>query len=260
MSKEILAWTAWIWRQAVRRFSPVIPVLYPRHPRESGNPEGEERRCEMPVSAIRQPVWHDLTRINAFDKLVMLHMHDASIWRTAMLMTPFRNQVPDRYELRVPTLMAIAQRTGGHESGASNEDIRDAVVSIMGIPAHLANYTNPSGRTPLLDSRLGNARTLLREEGLIQKGTRWDRSNIRGHWALTPQALRMIERDGGSGTGRSVRRVAPPNSGSQSLVSTAEWNSMAGAIKSVLNDPRRKVTIERETRPDGTVIERIKVE
>ena len=187
-----------------------------------------------------------------------------------MLMTPFRNQIPDRYELRVPTLMAIAQLTGGHKSGASNDDIRGAVVSIMGIPAHLANYTNPSGKTPLLESRLGNARTLLGEEGLIQRGKRGDDSNIRGHWALTPQALRMIERDGGSGTGRSVRRLGPPSSGSgsqglvprqtQSLIHSDEWNSLAGEIKSVLNDRRRKVTIEREMRPDGTVIERIKVE
>ena len=201
----------------------------------------------------------------------MSHSHDAIIaiiQEAVMLMTPFRNQVPSHYELRGPTLVAIAQLTGGAKSGTSNEHIHDAVVSIMGIPAHLANYTNPSGRTPLLESRLGNARTLLKEEGLIQNGN--IPGMIRGYWALTPKALRIIDRGGGSGAGRNAWLVGPPSSGSgsqslvphqtQGLIRSDEWDSWAGAVKSILSDRRRKITIERETRPDGTVVERIRVE
>ena len=130
------------------------------------------------------------------------------------MLQPIQNQIPNRYDLMPPTLEAIYQLVGTSPAGVHytriNASVTEWITDVMqSVPV---DYVTPGGSAPLLEMRLASARSLLRREGLIQRGKRGDGSNIQGHWALTPQGLG----GSGSGAGRSVRVGGPPSSGSGS--------------------------------------------
>ena len=130
-----------------------------------------------------------------------------------------KDQIPNPHDLMPPTLVAIYQLVGMSREGVNYTRINSWITD--GMPPSLVDYITPTGSIPLIEARLASARSLLHKEGLIQRGNRRDGSNIRGHWALTPKGLRLIERGGGgSGAGLCVRLGGPPSSGSghQSLV------------------------------------------
>jgi restriction system protein len=120
-------------------------------------------------------------------------------------------KVPAYYEMLWPTLQALKHTEGS----ASNQELLQRVVQIMGIPEAIQNMPHKDGPRTEVEYRLFWSRSYLRKVGAIE-------SSERGVWMITPKGRALSEWDV-KGIPKEVRellrREANHNSDAASTIS-----------------------------------------